>query len=195
MGNLSRWLLVLLASAASLAAPDAAAAPPGEWSIAVERLFGFSRTTADYGDATFTDTSFSVSAKVAGRYAYSVPRLAIDYLASSGVTFGGAVGVQFVEGDGDGWLLAPRIGYFARPGRSFGLWPRAGLTLLYIEDGSSDGDNATALTLEMPLEFLVSHGAAITLTPFAEIGLGGSENDQDRTITEIGLQFGLGLFF
>ena len=53
---------------------------------------------------------------------------------------------------------------------------------------------ATALTLELPLEFFVSSGVAFTLTPHADIGLGGSDGDLDRTVTELGLQFGVGLF-
>jgi hypothetical protein len=192
MPKISRSLPCLVAAVVSLHAPAAGAAGPGDVSLAVERLFGFGRITADYGDAEFTDTSFSVGAKVSGRYAYSVPRLALDYITASGVTLGGAFGVQFVEGRGDGWLMAPRVGYFARPGRSFGLWPRVGFTYLQIEDEDTD---ATALTLEVPLEFLVGGGAAIALTPFADLGLGGSENGADRTLTEIGLQFGVGLFF
>jgi hypothetical protein len=192
MGTLDRFLPCLVAGAACLHAGDACAAAPGDISLAVERLFGFSRTTADYGDAEYTDKTFSLGAKVGGEYGYSVPRLALDYITSSSVTLGGALGVQFVDGPGDGWLLAPRVGYFARPGRSFGLWPRVGLTYLTIEDSDTE---ATALTLEVPLEFLVGSGAAIALTPFADIGLGGSENGDDRTLTEIGLQFGLGIFF
>jgi hypothetical protein len=192
MGKLARSFPCLIALVAGLHARDACAAPPGELSLAVERLFGFSRTTADYDDGEFTDTTFSLGAKVSNRFGYSVPRLALDYLAASGITFGGAIGVQFVEGAGDGWLLAPRVGYFARPGRSFGLWPRVGLTYVNIEDTDTD---ASALTLEVPLEFLVGHGAAITLTPFADIGLGGSEGGIDRTLTELGFQFGVGLFF
>src|SRR4051812_12828642 len=192
MGKLARFLPCLIVGVAGLHAPDACAASPGDVSLAVERLFGFSRTTENYDGDELTDTTFSLGAKVNGRFGYSVPRLALDYLTPSGITLGGAIGVQFVEGPGDGWLLAPRVGYFARPGRSFGLWPRVGLTYLTIEDSDTE---ATALTLEVPLEFLVGSGAAIALTPFADIGLGGSENGDDRTLTEIGLQFGLGIFF
>lgn len=183
-----------LAFAASLvaAAPARAATPPGDWSLAVERLFGITRTSidTDAGDANYT--SISLLSKVVGEYGYSAPRFAFDYLLGSGVSFGAALGYHSLGDDRDAWLLAPRVGYFARPGRSFGLWPRVGLTQLVIDYGNSD--TATALTLELPLEFFVSSGVAFTLTPHADIGIGGSENDVDRTLTEVGLQFGVGLF-
>lgn len=187
--------LVVVASSL-LWADAAAAAAPGEWSVAVERLFGISRVSidSDFGDETYT--SISLLSNVSGSVGYSAPRLAFDYFLPSSISFGGALGYQSLgDGpDGDAWLLAPRLGYFARPGRSFGLWPRVGLTVLVL-DRDGDDDTATALTLELPLEFLLSRGAAFTLTPHADIGLGGSRGDADRTITEIGLQFGMGLFF
>jgi len=182
-----------LATSVLAVAPASAATPPGDWSLAVERLFGITRTSidSDVGDSEYT--SISLLAKVAGQYGYSAPRFAFDYLIGSGVSFGAAIGYQSLsDGGADAWLIAPRVGYFARPGRSFGLWPRVGLTQLVIDYG--DSDTATALTLELPLEFFLSSGVAFTLTPHADIGIGGSENDVDRTVTEIGLQFGVNLF-
>jgi len=195
--RISRPSLVAVLSAltaSSLAAPASAAAPPGDWSLAVERLFGITRTSidSDAGDTNYT--SISLLSKVGGQYGYSAPRFAFDYLLGSGVSFGGALGYQSLsDGGADAWLIAPRVGYFARPGRSFGLWPRVGLTQVVIDYGE-DSDTATALTLELPLEFFVSSGVAFTLMPHADIGIGGSNSDVDRTVTEIGLQFGVGLF-
>jgi hypothetical protein len=192
----SSFVALVSAFAASLlvAAPARAATPPGNWSLAVERLFGLTRTSidSDFGDASYT--SISLLSKVVGQYGYSAPRFAFDYLIGSGVSFGGALGYQSLseDNDTDAWLIAPRVGYFARLGRSFALWPRVGITELVVEYG--DSDTATALTIEAPLEFFVSSGVAFTLTPHADIGLGGSENDVDRTLTEIGLQFGVNLF-
>lgn len=191
-----RSSLGALAFVAASQALPAAAAPPGDGSVAVERLFGISRTTVDYepGDAT-TYTDVSIASKVGGQSVYSAPRLAFDFLAGSGLTFGGALGYhsRSVEGSdgGDAVLLAARIGYFVRASSGFGLWPRAGLTHVIL----GDENTATALTLEVPLEFLLSRGIALTLTPHADIGIGGSAGDLDRTVTEVGLQFGVGLFF
>jgi hypothetical protein len=187
--------LMTATAGGSLHAGLAWAAPPGDVSLAVERVFGFRRTSVEAYGATFTDTTFSVGANVVDHGTYSSPRLALDYLAPSGITFGGAIGYQTtIDGNGDAWLLAPRVGYFARASAGFGIWPRAGFTLVGIEDGSDS--SAVALTLEAPLEFLVNQGFAITLTPHADIGIGGHDDqDEDQTITELGLQFGVNAFF
>lgn len=196
-----RYLRPLLAAVpcvlavSSLAVPAQAATPPGDWSIAVERLFGITRISIDSDAGDGNATSISLLAKVVGTYGYSAPRLAFDYLLGSGVSFGAALGYESLsDGGADAWLLAPRVGYFARPGRSVGVWPRVGLTQMIVDDGG-DSDTATALTLELPLEFFTSSGVAFSLTPHADIGISGSDDNVDRTITEIGLQFGVGLFF
>jgi hypothetical protein len=114
----------------------------------------------------------------------------------SGFSFGGALGYQTNgddDNDGDAWLLAARVGYFARPSSGFGIWPRIGLTHIASDYGVDAA--ATALTFEVPLEFLLSRGIAISLTPHADIGIGGHVGDLQRDITELGLQFGAGAFF
>jgi hypothetical protein len=165
-------------------------------SIAVERLFGIVRTTYDFGDFENTSTSVSIFSQVSGHAGYSAPRLAFDWLSFGGLSFGGALGYQ-TDGDdgddGDAWLLAARVGYFARPSRGFGIWPRVGITHIAADYGVES--SATALTLEVPLEFLFSGGIAISLTPHVDLGIGGSQGNVDRDITEIGLQFGTGAFF
>lgn len=186
---------MIAAAGGSLLAAPAWAAPPGEVSLAVERLFGFRRTSVEsYGD-TYTSTTFSIGSNVADHGTYSSPRLALDYLAPSGITFGGALGFQTrIDADGEAWLLAPRVGYFARASAGFGIWPRAGVTLVAI--GDNPDSSAAALTLDVPLEFLVNRSFAITLTPHADIGIGGDDGlDEDQTITELGFQFGVGAFF
>jgi hypothetical protein len=199
MGKTSLWLSLGVLGATSSYALGAAAAPPGNWSVAVERLFGLSRVTfdPDVGDETSL-TSFSVLAKVGGEPGYSVPRFGFDYIIESGASFGIAFGYQSVSfdgADGDAWLFAPRLGYFARVSSGFGIWPRAGITHIIVDNGGDVDDSATALTLEAPLEFFLASRVALTLTPLVELGLAGSDGGTDRTVTEIGLQLGLGAFF
>lgn len=197
MGRLSPLLCSVAASAfCSLHALNAQAAPPGDFSVAVERLFGVVRTTYEYDDAEFSSTSVSIFAKAGGAAGYSVPRLAFDWLSMAGFSFGGAIGYQS-DGengdDGDAWLLVARGGYFARPSSGLGIWPRVGITHVGFDDG---GDaSATALTFEVPIEFLMSRGLAISLTPHVDLGIGGDDGNTDREITQIGLQFGMGAFF
>jgi hypothetical protein len=197
MRKTSLWLSLGVLGATSSYALGAAAAPPGNWSVAVERLFGLSRVSFDpeVGDETSL-TSFSMLAKVAGEPGYSVPRFGFDYIIGSGVSFGMAFGYQSVSfdgADGDAWLFAPRFGYFARVSSGFGIWPRAGITHIIVDNG--EDDSATALTLEAPLEFFLASRVALMLTPLVELGLAGSDDGVDRTVTEIGIQLGLNAFF
>ena len=191
-------LLCSLAAAAacSLHALNAQAAPPGDFSVAVERLFGIVRTSYEYGDAEASSTSISIFSQVSGHAGYSAPRLAFDWLSMGGLSIGGALGYQSNGDDarGDALLLAARVGYFARPSSGFGIWPRVGLTHIAFDTGAEA--SATALTFEVPLEFLLSRGIAISLTPHVDLGISGEDfAGVDREITEIGLQFGAGAFF
>lgn len=197
--------VAVTASLCLLQTRDAQAAPPGNWSLGVERIFGISRVTVDteVGDITRSDTSTSVSlfSALSGLRGYSSPRLALDYLSGSGVTFGGAFAYESISGDGgDGnrWLVAARVGYFADVTPSFGIWPRAGLTHVALDnndDVDDDDPSATALTLEVPLVFMVvGRTFGVSIMPHADIGLTGGTDTVDRTVTELGLQLGLNIF-
>jgi hypothetical protein len=135
-----------------------------------------------------------------GRHGYSAPRLALDYVAASQLSFGGALGYESLSRDGDDvdettLAFVARVGYFARPTPRFGIWPRVGLTHLVIGSGGSD-ETATALTLEVPLVFLaLGQRVGLTFTPHADIGIAGGADDIDRTLTELGFQFGGSAFF
>lgn len=190
------WCAAAAAATCSFHAGDAKAAPPGDFSVAVERLFGVVRTTFEQGEQEFSTTSVSLFSQVSGHAGYSSPRLAFDWLSISGLSVGGAIGYQ-TDGDdgddGDAWLLVGRVGYFARPSSGFGIWPRGGITHIGADYGFES--TATALTLEVPLEFLLSRGIAISVTPHVDLGISGESNGADREISEVGLQFGAGAFF
>jgi hypothetical protein len=207
---MARALEITLALIASgslclLQTRDAHAAPPGDWSLGVERIWGISRVTIDteVNDVTTSDTNTSVSlfSALSGLRGYSSPRLALDYLSGSGVTFGGAFAYESISGDSSDenvWLVAARVGYFADVTPSFGIWPRAGLTHVAFDDNDDDDDDpsATALTLEVPLVFMVlDRTLGLSIMPHADIGLTGGTDTVDQTVTELGLQFGLNIFF
>jgi hypothetical protein len=168
-------------------------------------MFGISRVTneVEVGNATVSSTATSVSvfSSLSGRRGYSAPRLALDYVAASQLSFGGALGYESLSRGGDDdvdestWAFVARVGYLALPTPRFGIWPRAGLTHLVIDSGASD-ETATALTLEVPLVFLVlGQRMGLTFTPHADIGIAGGTDDIDRTLTELGFQFGASAFF
>ena len=180
------------------------AAPPGNWSLAVERVFGITRVTTEVDDgdssSSSSTTSISLFSAFSGQRGYSSPRFALDYIANSGLSFGGAIAYESISGDGQAdrnvWVVAPRLGYFARPGAGFGIWPRAGLTHVSVSTtGDDETSTATAITLEVPLVFLLGSTLALTVLPHADIGIAGHTGDVDRTVTEFGLQFGANAFF
>ncbi len=197
-----RILPIAFAAVGFLHVSSATAAAPGNWSIGVERIFGFSSLNIEIelpnGQTEETSgTAFSLFADFDSRLSYSPARLSLDYIADSGISLGGALGYGNFSGDlgdADLWLFAPRFGYFARPGAQVGLWPRAGITHVVADSGAVE-ETATAITLEVPLVLLFGGPLAICITPHADVGIAGGTNEVDRTVTEIGLQFGLATFF
>jgi hypothetical protein len=192
-----------LAVVCTLATGEAQAAP-GEWSIAIERVFGISRievTTeaANNVEVTTEITAVSLGAKRTVQAGYSPARFAIDYLATSGLTIGGALAYESVDIDEDNeqdwWLFALRVGYLASIGDGVGIWPRGGITHTSFDPGG-DTFTATALTLEVPLViYAMGRRVGFEIMPYADIGVAGGTDDFDSTTTEFGLQFNLGTFF
>lgn len=192
-------VLLVVSCCLLLTSGPALAAPPGEWSIGVERLFGLRRVRQEIetpgGDTTTRWNSVSLGAELSHGGGYSAPRFAVDYLAISGLTVGGALGYQNVGDDDDvtAWLFAARVGYWATLGTSVSLWPRAGLT--HVSTDPNDAD-ATGLTLEVPVVIhAMGRRLGFTITPHADIGIGGEVSGFDRTVTEFGLEFGMNAFF
>jgi len=193
---------LLLSSSSS-----AQAAAPGNWSLAVERVFGFRRATTktEVNGQTDSTTSSAISlfSNFGEQLGYPPARLALDYLFGSGVSLGGALAFQSVnpveDDDNDNqvsWLLAPRVGYFASVTSSFAIWPRGGLTYVTTDLGGDNAQSATAITVEVPLVFLLGgSNVGLSILPYVDLGVGGGTDEIDQTITELGLQFGVNLFF
>jgi hypothetical protein len=106
--------------------------------------------------------------------------------------------------DGRFGLIAPRLGYAAALGPKVVMWPRVGFTVvkLSIDDaGDTFSDTAYALTVEVPLVFIVAPHVFLSVAPTLDVGLGGSVSSasasmsQDQTVTSFGLQAALGAFF
>jgi hypothetical protein len=204
----SGWALVAGASCL-LGSPGAKAAAPGNWAFGVERIFGFSsvttRTKVGNGTESTSVTAASLFSDVGGRPGYSTPRLSLDYVLGSGVSLGGAVGYQSVSADDNGsdsidngvkgWLFAPRIGFYASVTSGIGIWPRGGVTYISLDPGGGDSRTATALTVEVPLVFVVGGRLGLDVMPYVDLGVGGGTNTVDQKITELGLEFGLSYFF
>lgn len=150
-------------------------------------------------------TSLSWLSDPSVREGYSSPRLALDYLTPLGWSLGGALGFhqtrlrateassanRYTRYDGTtrAFVLAPRAGYFVGLGDA-GLWPRAGVTRMWLKDRQREHE--TAITLEVPVLWLLAGGQlGLQLTPYLEIGLPGGSAD----VSEQGLQAGAAAFF
>src|SRR5262249_52421435 len=157
--------------------------------------------------------------------AFSFPRGAFDVILSHNLSLGASVGVFHGStslaaspglGTGTdqtftGVTAMPRIGYAARLSPTVSLWPRAGISFVYVSSDLSSGgrevDSATshsvAATVEAPLVFSVASRAAFTIGPTLDIsltggvttkppgGTGATGTTVDQKITEFGLQAGL----
>lgn len=175
------------------------AVPPGSWSVGVERMFGASRVKTRYipTGSKLSETSVSWLSDPAPHEGYSSPRIAFDYLAPFGLSLGGALGYhQIHAGDASyestsrALIFAPRAGYFARPLPELGIWPRAGLTRLWLDDRQRE--NETAMTLELPVLWLLADGQiGLALLPYVELNLPSGTT----RISEQGLQAAVTAFF
>lgn len=191
------------ASAAALCADTGACSPPPArraLGVSLERLFGQTwverRVQTPVGVNEQRFDSFDVFAVRTPREGYGAPRVAADYLFDFGLTLGGAIGyhaVQRGDASASAWLFAPRAGYFWQFSRRLALWPRAGLTWLALDvDGAGYSENERAVTLELPLVFLLARERlGLLLQPYVDLGLPGGDVELD----ERGVQLGVTVFF
>jgi len=147
----------------------------GDAAFAGERLMGV--YLYDEGGEV---TAFGLGAPVPA-WGYTNARLGIDYFVSRHFSIGGAFAYFSVAPDGrgdgpDGFLIAPRVGYAIDIGRSFGFWPRGGVT---IRDRG--GDSELALTLEGLFWAAPAPHFAFTFGPAFDIGIAG-DGDESRSL-------------
>ena len=109
-----------------------------------------------------------------------------------------------------GFLLAPRVGYAVMFNDTVGIWPRGGVT--YTHSGFTDNEdddelsvNMWALSLDVPLVIAPVPHVAFLVGPTLDYGFSGSftstdgatgmEEENDLTVTELGVQAGLTIYF
>jgi hypothetical protein len=195
---MKRLLPALYAATGGLLAalPVAAQAPVGVTS-SLERFESFSHvrvTTKLDGQETTASTWRAGMGTNAGT-GYSIPRVGLDYAWDSGLSVGLAVAFVFTFEDKlgtDANLLVPRLGYALKLTDTLLLWPRLGLS---IHDLTGPDASHTALSLDVP--FLYHTGGALgslTLGPYLDLGLGGSGEDADQTMSEFGAAIGFQFF-
>jgi hypothetical protein len=201
----------------------------GRVALSVERLFGYTHaaqtTPADMNTAFETTTTTNSISLLGSPFAgvvslFSFSRLGIDVFAARGLSLGASVGyshlsqsaslrpmpvgVTLGEASLNGVLAAPRIGYALRANDVVSIWPRAGITFVYLTTDTSVGTSTSLHLLDLTLEAWVSLALAprvhVLIGPTFDIGLEGHTTRKARAVpdmsndikeTDIGVQTGL----
>lgn len=211
-------------------APPAAAAAFGEawhYTISIERAFGIdhiSTTDSNYGaevqSASATNFSLFGVPSTGARSVFSFPRAAFDLFVIPDLSVGLALGVlkgstTVTESGGastsesfTGLTAMPRVGYAWHIAPDVALWPRVGVSVVYLKTSIntmfSAGDmpaHYVAATVEAPFVFSLVPRVALTVGPTLDITFvgksapvileAGGQPPYDERVTEIGVQVGL----
>ena len=236
---MKRWLALAVlcaslsvTSGASAQAPAPAIGPElgqrGGLAISVDRLFGFAYSSSKQSmngvdGPTTTTTGFSLLGNPLGSVGstFSAPRLAVDAFVSPGLSVGWAVGVVYTKESVSqgattgadlkftGFAIDPRLGYLARISPAVAVWPRAGVSFLYLSlgtsapgsSGASSSQRLLAATLEVPFAFTVAPRVVFLLGPTLDVSFygketttpagGGAGTTTDLKALEVGAHAGL----
>lgn len=123
------------------------------------------------------DTTFGLGGPPAGGHPYEGPRLGLDFFIADHLSLGGSfMWSSHDDGNDSHLLLSPRIGYAIDFSRSFGFWPRGGLT--YRNDDLRNGNNdEVALTFEGMFYGEPAEHFALIFGPVFDIGLAGTRDE------------------
>jgi hypothetical protein len=238
MRRRARWALVgliaLLAWPAEAQTTDPSFGDTGHVALSGERLFGFShaiqtRSVPGASDSKTTSNTVSLlgSPVTAIFNIYTFPRVAFDAFVAPGVSVGASASYFHASeslgplggspGSNDvtlsGFVLAPRIGFAVPLNPLVSIWPRAGITYVYVSNdttfnGVGQGSTTTnffAATIEVPVTVTIVPRALFLIGPTVDIGLSGGAKSApatpgaatvsvDEKDTEFGLQAGFLIF-
>jgi hypothetical protein len=218
----------------------------GRFAVSAERLFGYvhvaqtqNGSDANAPSGTTTTNSYSLLGTSINSVAsvFTFPRVAFDAFVTPGLSVGAAVTYFHLASSNDfafggppntlstttisGYLLAPRVGYALRVGRTVWVWPRAGITYASFSNSgtfgtasappnstSTNSTRVAAITVEAPVAIALGSQAVILVGPTVDIGIsgtiksGGTSGGVTNTSTsssakesDVGLQAGLALSF
>jgi hypothetical protein len=214
--------------AAPAAAETIAFGAKGQFVISLERAFGIdyiSQTESSSGQdlqkTTATNLSLFGAPATGALSAFSFPRGAFDLFLAPDLSVGlglglihGSTTVTPTGGSANsesftGVLAMPRVGYAWHLAPEVALWPRAGISLVYLKATTNNAfaygtqempAHYVAVTVEAPFVFTVLPRLAFTVGPALDVTFNGhrtgpfveaGNSSFDERITEIGLQAGL----
>ena len=169
----------------------------GDLALGFERMFGIHWWHNKYDpdgpgdDVTTSGTVIGFGWQRHGG-SYNAPRVAFDGFVIDQLSLGGSFGFYSIggDGDGDGVIVYPRVGYAISLAESWAFWPRGGVSY-------SDVDRETRVALSGEGQFLwfPQPSWAIMFGPTLDLGVGGSRPNGDFTDHNLGLQVGgVGVF-
>jgi hypothetical protein len=181
---------------------------PLDVSFAVERPFGFYWASANIdppgpGNFDVSGNGFSLGWSQDGHYSgVQVPRFAVDVFVIESLSVGGSIGfmsrhLENEDGDNiddrDGFLFAPRVGYFIDFSDHFGFWPRGGFTYYSMNDPDQ---SQFLLTLEGYFTFAPREGFGFLFGPTIDFGFSGetdmfAPDNSDYTERSLGIMIGM----
>lgn len=173
---------------------------PMDISFAVERPFGFfwgSARVDPPGQAReyhYDGNGFALGWSQDRNYSpVLAPRFGFDIFVIERLSVGGSLGFisRNLEGDNDdrnGFIFAPRVGYFIDFSDHFGFWPRGGLTFYNLHDSDQD---QFLLALEGYFTFAPRDGFGFLFGPTFDFGLGGEAGDSDYNERVFGIMIGM----
>ena len=172
---------------------------PLDISFAVERPFGFYFGSAEIdppgqGEIDRDGNGFALGwSQESNYYPVLAPRFGLDVFVIERLSVGGSVGFisRNVEGDNndrDGFIFAPRVGYFIDFSDHFGFWPRGGLTFYNLNDPDQ---SQFLLALEGYFTFAPRDGFGFMFGPTIDFGLGGESGNDDYNERVLGILIGM----
>jgi hypothetical protein len=180
--------------------------------IAVESLFGFAHQTTTLSGPFGSNASQSQDVFTllgGGTGSYGIPRLGADLLVGSSISLGASAFFGLISpASGSTTVLQfnPRIGALVKVSRAVAIWPRIGFD--YLRNATSSSSNASTTTtlyslrLEAPVLIAAVNHLAVVITPVVELGLGGSSElkngtmslTADQKVTQLGVVLGFLMF-
>jgi hypothetical protein len=125
--------------------------------------------------------------------AYHNPRAGVDFFVIDRVSLGGSLGLYAWGSDGDrqGILFEPRIGYAVSITPAVAFWPRGGFTFFSEEDSGGPTYTQFALSGEGMFAFLPRESWAILVGPTLDLGITGEVRDTRFIQHALGIAVGL----
>jgi hypothetical protein len=170
--------------------------------LSAERVFGLhwthTRTEINGGPREGDVTTSSLTTFGIGWYrsetAFNNPRAAADVFIIDRLSLGGSLGFYVWGDDGDrqGFLFAPRVGYAAPLSDTISIWPRGGLTFFSEEDNGGGPDYSQfGLSGECMFAFFPQETWAILAGPTLDLGLTGDVDNDDFSQYSLGIHAGI----